>query len=113
MKNLLSFKHLFVLGIFVGAGDHVNAQFLVEMADTTSMSEKGLFSTNKRYDYLKISGYIQPQFQIAEEKGVKSYSGGDFAENVSNRFMLRRGRVRFDYVHFTEEGQPQAQVVFQ
>jgi hypothetical protein len=113
MKKLLGFKHLLVLGIFVGFGFSVNAQFLVEMADTTSMSEKGLFSAHKNNDYLKISGYFQPQFQIAESKGIKSYSGGDFEENVSNRFMLRRARIRFDYVHFTDEGQPQAQVVFQ
>ena len=27
--------------------------------------------------------------------------------------MIRRGRIRFDYAHFNEEGLPQAQVVFQ
>jgi len=53
-------------------------------------------SVYKKYDRIRIGGYIQPQFQVAGEEGIKSYEGGDFGQNVSNRFMLRRGRVRFD-----------------
>ena len=60
-----------------------------------------------------ISGYFQPQFQVASEKGAKTFSGGDFAKNSNNRFMIRRGRIRFDYAHFHHDGIPQAQVVFQ
>ena len=46
---------------------------------------------------LILSGYIQPQFQFAQQKGVRTVEGGDFADGVSNRFMLRRSRVKVEY----------------
>lgn len=91
----------------------VSAQFLVEQIDTSDRSGKGLWAVYGRSDHLLISGYFQPQFQIAQSKGEKNFSGGDFAANSNNRFMIRRGRIRFDYAHFNSEGLPQAQVVFQ
>ena len=72
----------------------MQAQFLMDYPDTSEI--------------VKISGYIQPQFQVAQSKGVRSYSGGDFPEQVNNRFMLRRGRIRFDYVHNNTELQARA-----
>ncbi len=59
-------------------------------------------SNNTPSDYnphdLKISGYLQFQYQKAQEKGAPSFSGGDFSEEVNNRFMIRRGRFKFDRV---------------
>jgi hypothetical protein len=75
----------------------VKAQFLVDLIDTTNAEEKGLWAVYRKTDHLQISGYFQPQFQIAQSKGVENYSGGDFSEFSDNRFMLRRGRLRFDY----------------
>jgi hypothetical protein len=46
---------------------------------------------------LKVSGWIQAQFQYAESKGVANYEGGNFAANSDKRFMIRRGRVKFTY----------------
>lgn len=91
----------------------VSAQFLVDMIDTADVSDKGLWAVYRKSDHLQISGYFQPQFQVAQSKGVENYSGGDFLANSNNRFMIRRGRIRFDYAHFNEAGLPQAQVVFQ
>jgi hypothetical protein len=45
---------------------------------------------------VKLSGYLQPQFQYAQEKGIK-YHGGDFGTNVDNRFTLRRARLKTSY----------------
>jgi hypothetical protein len=89
------------------------AQFLVDMIDTSVSEEKGLWAIYRKADHLQISGYFQPQYQVSQSKGIESYSGGDFAENSNNRFMMRRARIRFDYAHFNEEGDPSAQVVFQ
>jgi hypothetical protein len=89
------------------------AQFLMDMIDTTTEAGKGMLGIYKKFDHLRLSGYIQPQFQIAESKGVKSFEGTDFAANVNNRFMLRRSRVRIDYVHFGKETKPGVQIVFQ
>lgn len=106
-------KLLFFL-LLVTAGRQANAQFLMDMVDTTTETGRGMLSIYKKYDHLKFSGYIQPQFQVAEEKGIKSYEAGvDFGSRVSNRFMLRRSRIRIDYVHFKGEEGPGVQFVFQ
>lgn len=89
------------------------SQFLMDMVDTTKDMGKGMLSIFKKYDRVKISGYMQPQFQTIQTKGAKSYSGGDFAPNVDNRFSMRRGRLRIDYVHFSDTKKPSVQFVFQ
>lgn len=109
MKRLSFLLLLSVFGIFPNA----EAQFLIEMVDTTSVEGRIKWTGAKKFDNLAITGYFQPQFQIAQEKGVKSFNAGDFAEQSNNRFIIRRGRVRFDYEHFTEEGKPLAQLVLQ
>lgn len=64
---------------------------------------------------LKISGYIQGQWQWAESTGVPAFGdGGSFNSNTNNRFMVRRGRIKFAYTYgivqavfqpdFTEKG---------
>ena len=52
----------------------------------------------KRFENLRISGYMQPQFQVAEADGANSFEGGDFSQFSSSRFMLRRARIRIDYL---------------
>jgi hypothetical protein len=91
----------------------LQAQFLMDMVDTTKETGRGILALYKKFDHLKIGGYIQPQFQVAGSKGIKSFEGGDFSNKVSNRFMLRRSRVRIDYVHFSEGKKPSVQIVFQ
>ena len=46
---------------------------------------------------LKVNGWIQAQYQWAESKGAKTFDGGDFLANSNNRFMIRRGRIKFTY----------------
>ncbi len=94
-------------------GSHAYSQFLMDMVDTTTETGRGLLSIYRKYDHLRFSGYIQPQFQVAEKEGIRSFEGGDFATRVSNRFMLRRSRVRLDYVHFQGEKGPGMQFTFQ
>lgn len=89
------------------------AQFLMDMVDTTTQTGKGLLSIYKKFDHLRFGGYIQPQFQLASDKGVKSFEGPNFGERVSNRFLLRRSRIRIDYVHFNEQNAAGVQFVFQ
>ena len=72
----------------------------MDMVDTTKDMGKGMLALYNRLDKIRLSGYIQPQFQLTQTNGAKGYAGGDFTPNSSNRFMLRRARVRFDYVRF-------------
>jgi hypothetical protein len=90
-----------------------NAQFLMDMVDTTKETGRGMLAIYKKFDHLRIGGYIQPQFQIASAKGVKTFEGTDFSTQVNNRFILRRSRVRIDYVHFGTNTKPGVQIVFQ
>ena len=46
---------------------------------------------------IKISGYLQAQYQVAESAGVASYAGGNFPQNVKSRFQVRRGRFKINY----------------
>jgi len=85
----------------------------MDMVDTTKDMGKSMLSIYKKFDHIRIGGYMQPQFQLAARKGEKSFDGGDFATNSNNRFMLRRGRIRFDYIHFAAKKGPSVQFVFQ
>lgn len=68
----------------------------------------------KRFENLHISGYMQPQFQQGQEKGIATYAGGNFATNSNSRFMLRRARVKMDYrLPGKTEGFPLALFTFQ
>jgi len=91
----------------------VYAQFLMDMVDTSTNMGKGLLSIYKKFDRVNIGGYIQPEFQVTKEKGAKGFAGGDFAPYVSNRFMIRRGRLRFEYARFTQDNKASVQFVFQ
>ncbi len=109
----MNYKTISILFIALNLCHFAKGQFLMDMVDTTTDIGKGMLSIYQKFDKIRISGYIQPQFQVASAKGIKSFSGGDFNPNVNNRFMLRRGRIRFDYIHFAETKGPSVQFVFQ
>ena len=67
----------------------------------------------KRFENLRITGYIQPQFQKAQSDGAPSFSGGNFSAFSSSRFMLRRARVKIDYVLPSKTRYPKALFSFQ
>ena len=51
---------------------------------------------------LKISGYIQPQWQYIDSAGAPSFAGGDFVNGAGkyySRFTMRRGRFKFTYTY--------------
>ncbi len=67
----------------------------------------------KRFENLRISGYMQPQFQVAQSDGAPSFSGGNFSLYSRSRFMLRRARVKTDYVLPSSKRYPKALFSFQ
>lgn len=106
------YKGIVMFAIFLGTTS-AKAQFLMDMIDTTKELGKTTFQTIDRLNHIRISGYIQPQFQWTNGEGSANYSGGNFAANTNSRFMLRRGRIRFDYVRTDEKKRNQLQFVFQ
>lgn len=68
----------------------------------------------KRYENLHFSGYMQPQYQVIQQKGAASFAGGNFSEFSNNRFMLRRARIKLDYfLPAKNESVPKALFTFQ
>ncbi|RYZ29994.1 MAG: porin, partial [Chitinophagaceae bacterium] len=74
------------------------AQRFLSEYDSTLFIRDTMPGIVRRIENLHFSGYIQPQFQVAQRKGADSYEGGSFADSSSSRFMLRRARIRVDYL---------------
>ncbi len=67
---------------------------------TTDSLHKSFLGLKKDIEILKnlkISGWLQAQYQFADTLGAKNFDGGDFPVNSDNRFMIRRGRIKFTY----------------
>lgn len=83
-----------------------------DVMDSTTVNH--LLIISKKYGSLSFSGYLQPQFQVAQSNGTQAeYQGGNFGEYTSNRFRLRRGRLRADYMLLTDQGAPSTYFVLQ
>jgi hypothetical protein len=109
MKNLL-FAIAFLFSIANSNAQEVIGKQLDSLkTDIASINSK--IDVLKR---LKISGYIQPQFQVADSSGQDSYAGGNFKSGVDKRFTLRRGRVKVAYTSPADKrGVSTSQFVFQ
>jgi len=83
-----------------------------DVMDSTTVNH--LLIISKKYGSLSFSGYLQPQFQMAQSNGTQAeYQGGNFGEFTNNRFRLRRGRLRADYMLLTDDGAPSTYFVLQ
>jgi len=65
--------------------------------DTLAKSVTELQSDLGLLKKIKLSGYMQAQYQFCDSNGVKSYAGGDFPANNDKRFTLRRARLKATY----------------
>lgn len=67
----------------------------------------------KRFENLRFSGYIQPQYQSVSAPGAQTFEGGAFSALSKSRFMLRRARIKIDYLLTQKDRLPQALFSFQ
>lgn len=70
--------------------------------DTLTRAVAALMDDNLKNKRLKITGYVQPQYQYIDSAGAQSFSGGDFSNGSNNyysRFTMRRGRFKFTYTY--------------
>lgn len=86
-----------VLGFFL-LSLPARAQRYLSEYDSTLFIRDTVRPFLRRMENLHFSGYIQPQFQAASRMGAPSYNGGNFSEFSNNRFMLRRARIKVDYL---------------
>lgn len=61
----------------------VQAQKNLLELDTINGFGRGLLELYKKYDHLRFSGYLQPQFQIADTAGARTFGGGDFSPRAA------------------------------
>jgi len=110
---LIKRKYLVVISIFLVITSKTFAQRTInDVMDSTTVNH--LLIISKKYGSLSFSGYLQPQFQIAQSNGTQAeYQGGNFGEYTNNRFRLRRGRLRADYMMLDEKENPSTYFVLQ
>ncbi len=103
---------IFCILFFFFAGNAFSQRYLADL-DSSFFIKDTVRPFIKRFENLRISGYMQPQFQIAQQDGAQSYAGGNFSQFSRSRFMLRRARVKIDYLMMNKERFPQALFTFQ
>ncbi|MDQ3278504.1 MAG: porin [Bacteroidota bacterium] len=98
----------------VGAPFLASSQRFLSDYDSTLFIRDTVVNTVRRFENLHFSGYLQPQFQVAQKEGIRSFEGGNFSQHAANRFMLRRARVKLDYLLPSKNGAvPAALFTFQ
>lgn len=104
MKRILTLASLLIMGVYTTQAQDENLPLDQQNAAKIANIESDLLNIKN----LKISGYIQGQWQWAESAGIPAFAdGGSFNATTNNRFMIRRGRIKFTYTLGI------AQIVFQ
>ena len=106
-------RHFILLVIGFFGCYQINAQRYLTDIDSSFFIKDTVRPIIKRFENIIISGYMQPQFQLAESDGAPSFAGGNFSQYSKSRFMLRRARVKIDYLIQTKQNFPQALFSFQ
>src|SRR5690348_126993 len=101
----------FLISLFLVSSAH-SQRYLSEL-DTSMFIKDTVRPLIKRFENLRFSGYIQAQYQVISAKGAKTYGGGDFDAHSDSRFMLRRARMKMDYLALTDDKLPKALFTFQ
>lgn len=93
----MAFKKI-ILG-FILLAFCVNIKVIGQQNDSLIQKVEELEKALDILKRMKITGWLQVQYQIAESKGAPNFDGGDFGANSNSRFMVRRGRIKFTYSH--------------
>lgn len=111
LKHILPFAMLVCNAIVNPAKAQVTEP---ENTDTTVSTLSRYGQELELLKRVKVSGYIQAQFQYADSSGQQSFNGGNFPTGVDKRMAIRRGRVKFQYdSQVGEKGWSTSQYVLQ
>lgn len=77
----------------------LKAQETKDNPDTLAQAIEKIQSDLLLLNKLKITGYVQAQYQKADTAGIESFAGGNFGSNLDNRFTVRRGRFKLAYTN--------------
>lgn len=109
MKPLLTL----LAALLVYSLQPVCAQRFLTDVDSSFFIKDTVRPVIKRFENIRITGYMQPQFQVAQADGAQSFAGGNFSQFSRSRFMLRRARLKVEYLLPSKAGFPKAHFVFQ
>jgi len=92
-----------------------HTETITDKIDTLYAQTNAIKRDGEYLKRLKISGYVQLQYQIADTMGAmgNSFAGGSFDANVNNRFLIRRSRIKTIYDHNDVFGNTITQIVMQ
>lgn len=88
---------LLILILIFSVGELMAQQHVLTREDSLSIAVAKLTKSVQVLEKIKISGYIQAQYQVTDTLGAKSFNGGDFAVASAQRFMVRRGYLKVAY----------------
>lgn len=98
MNTKNSIKIVFLCFVLIAnSSSHLLFSQDLTTKDTLYPIVQQLQSDVKLAKKLKISGYVQAQYQTADTAGIASMAGGDFDAGIDNRFKVRRGRMKVAY----------------
>lgn len=94
-NKLLNVFFILLLGSKVSfAQESLNGDTLLESYVRTLNQVKSEVEFLKK---IKINGWVQAQYQKADTLGATGVAGGNFPAGSDNRFILRRGRIKFTH----------------
>lgn len=109
----IPFKPVFTVFFIIFLSINAYSQRYLADIDSSFFIKDTVRPVIKRFENLRITGYIQPQFQKVQSEGAASFAGGNFSTFSSSRFMLRRARVKIDYILPSKTKYPRALFSFQ
>jgi phosphate-selective porin len=92
---MIKTKNLFALCLIFACFSSL--QSYAQANDSLKQSLNELQKAVETLKKIKITGWVQAQYQVAESKGAANFDGGAFGPYSDSRFMIRRGRVKFTY----------------
>lgn len=105
--------HVALTFFFIGLCYSASSQRFLTDFDSSFFVKDTVRPILKRFENLRFTGYIQPQYQTVSSPGMQTYEGGAFSALSKSRFMIRRARVKIDYVLSQKDRLPQALFSFQ
>ncbi len=103
LTRMFTKRDAFLTGAGISLMLSINIKAQEEIADpidTLAGSVQNITEELKIMKRLKITGYVQPQWQYIDSAGAPSFAGGDFTNGTGkyySRFTMRRGRFKFTY----------------
>jgi hypothetical protein len=96
--KFFALPNLFLISaFFIFVPQLIEAQNENPETDTLTQTVEKIQSDLQLMNRLKISGYVQAQYQKADTAGIESFAGGNFGSNLDSRFNVRRGRFKLAY----------------